>query len=243
MFDRLNKILILLLICGLAVACNRTHNPGKFNVQHAGILKNMMRKGDISAKADLDTFQNQPNLYALGALEKLKGEIMILAGRPYISFEQEGRVEIDSSFDHKAALLVKGSVEGWKAIDIPADVKDHDDLEAFIAKAAEENGIDVHAPFPFMLRGTPKSFDWHVINWKDGDTEHSHDKHITSGPHGTMTDTKVQILGFYSDSHHAIFTHHTTNMHMHYITSDETNAGHVDDIELGEGMKLLLPSE
>ena len=87
----------------------------------------------------------------------------------------------------------------------------------------------------------PKSFDWHVINWKDGDTEHSHEKHINSGLNGTIENRQVEMLGFYSDSHHAIFTHHTTNMHIHVKTVDTKIAGHVDGLTLGKGMVLKLP--
>jgi len=93
-----------------------------------------------------------------------------------------------------------------------------------------------------MLEGTASSFDWHVINWKDGDTEHSHEKHISSGLHGTIENREVDLLGFYSDSHHAIFTHHTTNMHIHVKTRDNKIAGHVDGLILGKGMILKLPS-
>lgn len=49
------------------------------------------------------------------------------------------------------------------------------------------------------------------------------------------------MLGFYSDSHHAIFTHHTTNMHIHLKTIDNKIAGHIDGLELGKGMILKLP--
>ena len=51
----------------------------------------------------------------------------------------------------------------------------------------------------------------------------------------------MDLLGFYSDSHHAIFTHHTTNMHIHMKLKDEKIAGHVDDLKLGLNMILKLP--
>jgi acetolactate decarboxylase len=91
------------------------------------------------------------------------------------------------------------------------------------------------------MEGSVSSFDWHVINWADGDTEHSHEKHISSGPHGTIRNQSVDILGFYSNKHHAIFTHHTTNMHLHVKTKDNVVSGHVDGITLAGGIKLKLP--
>jgi len=92
-----------------------------------------------------------------------------------------------------------------------------------------------------LIEGTANSFDWHVIDWKVGDKEHSHEKHKTSGLHGTINDRQVELLGFYSNAHHTIFTHHTTNMHIHVRTTDNKLAGHVDDLTLGKRMILKLP--
>ena len=39
-----------------------------------------MHKGDISGKADMSDFENYKHLYAIGALENLKGEIQIIDG-------------------------------------------------------------------------------------------------------------------------------------------------------------------
>jgi acetolactate decarboxylase len=64
-------------------------------------------------------------------------------------------------------------------------------------------------------------------------------KHIHSGMYGTFKNTEVEMLGFYSNKHHAIFTHHTTNMHVH-IKSDKVT-GHADSFTLGENMILKLP--
>ena len=49
------------------------------------------------------------------------------------------------------------------------------------------------------------------------------------------------MVGFYSDAHHGIFTHHSTNMHIHMKTGDHKVAGHVDDLTLGPKMILKLP--
>jgi acetolactate decarboxylase len=50
-----------------------------------------------------------------------------------------------------------------------------------------------------------------------------------------------KILGFYSIKHHAIFTHHSTNSHMHYLDGKSGLSGHVDDLVLGENVILRLP--
>jgi acetolactate decarboxylase len=132
-------------------------------------------------------------------------------------------------------------VNKWKTLDIPASVSSYEQLEFYIEEAAKREGINTTEPFPFLLEGVAKSFDWHVIDWKEGDSEHSHEKHIKSGPNGSLENQEVKILGFYSNSHHAIFTHHSTNMHLHVKTTDDKLSGHLDGLIPGQGMTLKLP--
>ncbi|MBT3962507.1 MAG: decarboxylase [Flavobacteriales bacterium] len=212
-----------------------------FKVEYAGALKNIMHKGDLSAQADLTEFQDTEHFYALGAVENLKGEILILDSKPFISSVQDQNLSISNSFDNNGTLLVYASVDKWASLSIPDNVSTYQDLEKHIEQTARDNGINTEKPFPFLINGRVKSFDWHVIDWKDGDTEHSHEKHISSGLHGTLSDQDVEILGFYSNSHHAIFTHHTTNMHLHVKTTDNQLSGHLDGLTLGQGMTLKLP--
>ena len=235
------RILILSLII-IMTSCS-VSNDKQVEVHHYGALKNMMHKGDLSSKVTLDELKDINHLYALGAVENLKGEVLILDGIPSISYVKRNdslkTMMIDSSFEKNACLLVIASVEEWKSINIPNTVVTYDDFEIFVEKIAAENGVNTDEPFPFMIEGIAKSFDWHVIDWPEGDSEHSHDKHIHSGLYGTLENQAVEMLGFYSNKHHAIFTHHTTNMHVH-VKSDKAT-GHADSFTLGENMILKLP--
>ena len=241
------KHLMLVVVAFSMLTCETSHKKttnqetGKFKVEHRGALKNMMHKGDIAAKADLRDLENTEHLYALGALENLKGEIQIFDSKPFNTMVIDSSISFDNSLNKKATLLVYASVSKWKSIIISDSVVTYDQLERYVEQAAKENQLPIDEPFPFLIEGTAKSFDWHVINWKDGDTEHSHDKHINSGRNGTIENREVEMLGFYSNSHHAIFTHHTTNMHIHVKTIDNKLAGHVDDLTLGQEMILKLP--
>lgn len=210
-------------------------------VEYHGALKNMMHKGDVAAKTDLSNLKKTEHLYALGALENLKGEIQIFDGVPYNTMVIDDTLAFDASFDKKATLLVYASIDKWKSFNIPSKIVTHKQLESYIANTAKANEINIHEPFPFLIDGTLQSFDWHVINWTDGDTDHSHQKHINSGLNGTINNRPVELIGFYSDAHHAIFTHHTTDMHIHVKTVDNALAGHVDDLTLGRDMVLRLP--
>ena len=238
----LRRYLSLLLFSMLMLACQeKAAPPHTFQVHYHGALKNMMHQGDISAKTDLADFKGKENLYALGAIENLKGEIQIFAGQSHLTQVVDSTIAFDDSFSKKATLLVYAEVEDWTTFPIAPEVHTYDQLEQFIEKTASDNGIPTNEAFPFLIQGRLNSMDWHVINWKDGDTEHSHQKHISSGLNGTLEKVTVELLGFYSKSHHAIFTHHTRNSHIHFKTQDGNLAGHLDDLLIGEGMKLSLP--
>lgn len=236
------KYLLIILACCTILSCQTTNKDSEYyKVGYNGALKNFMLDADISAKVDLADFKNTPNFYALGAVEDLKGEIQIFNSEPFIASVDGNSLRFDKSFTKKASLLVYASVEEWESILIPKNIISYEHLESYIVKVADEKGINTNEPFPFLLEGLISSFDWHVINWKEGDTIHSHKKHKSAGMHGTINNRDVEMLGFYSNVHQSIFTHSTTNMHIHVKTAGNGVAGHVDGLFLENGMTLKLP--
>ncbi|MDA8699370.1 acetolactate decarboxylase [Flavobacteriaceae bacterium] len=208
-------------------------------VKHSGALRTIM-SGNIQPVISLDTLSKMKNLYALGAVDNLKGEIQIFDSQPSNSFVVDSSLQIKDSYNLKASLLVYAEIKAWESFEIK-NCATKSDLEEQIFKIATEYNIDTNKPFPFLLEGNVKSLDWHVINWKDGDTIHNHKKHKESGLNGTLQNKDVEIIGFYSTKHKAIFTHHTTNIHMHFKTEDDAIAGHIDDLLLNNSITLKLP--
>lgn len=221
-------------------SCQEKPANHNYEVQYYGALKNLMMEGDLKATANLPEYEAIEGLYALGAMEGLKGEIQIFNSEVFNAIISNDRVQIDTSYNSKAALLVFAQVPEWKSVNIPDTIRSSASLEKFIVQAAEDNEQDIEKPFPFLLEGEVSSLKWHVIDWKEGDSIHSPQKHKESGLQGTLKDEKVEVLGFYSNSHHRIFTHHSSNVHMHFKNVDGTLAGHIDDLLPGK-MILRLP--
>lgn len=209
-------------------------------VNHSGALRTIM-SGNMSSTISLDSLTNIDHFYALGAMENLKGEIQIFDSKPSNSSVVNDAIKINDSYNVNASLLVYTQVEEWNTFQVNKALT-KSELEAKIFELAQANNVDTEKPFPFLIEGTVSSLDWHVINWKDGDMVHSHKKHKESGLNGTLSNSEVLILGFYSTKHKAIFTHHTTNMHMHFKTIDNSLAGHVDDVEISE-VQIKLPKQ
>jgi len=210
-------------------------------VEYAGALKNSMLNGDITAKMKLSKLQQKKNLYALGAVGNLKGEIQIFNSKPIITSVKNEKIVFDDTFKKKASLIVYTQVLEWKDFKVPNKIKNRKEFENYLKLIAEKNGLDTKKPFPFLLNGKFKKNDWHVIDWDENDKEHTHEKHRESGLYGTIKNTDFEMLGFFSTNHAGIYTHHTTNMHIHFKTKDNTLAGHSDDFILGNNVILKLP--
>lgn len=102
------RILILSLII-IMTSCS-VSNDIEVKVHHYGALKNMMHKGDLSSKVTLDELKDINHLYALGAVENLKGEVLVLDGIPSISYVKGNdslkTMMIDSSFEKMLVYLL-----------------------------------------------------------------------------------------------------------------------------------------
>jgi acetolactate decarboxylase len=237
------KSLFIILVCAIAGTIVRASGVKPFKVEYKGALKMIMHQGDLSSQIALKELKEKKALYALGAVENLKGEILIWDSRPFVSYVDRANVSIDRSFEKNAVLLVYTQVKKWKKIHIPAAVKSYKGLETFVEETARKNGIDTEKPFPFLMDGRIVNLQWHVIDWKEGDREHSHEKHKKAGLSGSRRGEEVEVVGFYSKKHHGIFTHFSTNMHLHFKTKDSKLSGHLDDLIIDGRVFLLLPSE
>ncbi len=209
-------------------------------VTHYGVLREIMREQKIGANANLKDFASAKHLYALGALEGLSGEILIVDGKPFHGLAKKGEVIIDKGFDKKATLLVAAEVSEWSEVSIPLKVEDLKDLASEIARIAQERGFDTSKAFPFQLKGIVSQLEWHIINATEA-KEQSHDAFKEAGLKGIERSQSVEILGFYSENHQGIFTHHGSFLHLHFKDSDGTKMGHVDQLSINGDIVLMLP--
>ena len=237
---RLWVILFVFFIGLLINSCETTKNPP---VQVYGSLYEIKHEGDLSSKINLNKFVNNPNIFGLGALKDLKGEILILNGNPFISYvTRNEEIGFSNDINHEATLYVSIVVNKWNDLKLPSSIKTSQQLEEYFEIISNDNDINIEEPFPFIIKGVSSKVNWHIINWDSKDSVHSHQKHIESGLSGVLENRAMTILGFYSKHHKTIFTHHSTFIHMHFLTDDKKIAGHIDDIYFGDNQTLELPN-
>lgn len=210
-------------------------------VKIAGAMKNIMHKGDLSAHISLDTVLTQPHMYGLGPAEGIKGEIIIIDSKAYWCKTKNGKAITSIDNKAKAAMLVYAQVPAWKAVTITDAITDYAALEKVVEKLAFQNGFLLDEPFPFMIKGTVSSASYHIIDWKEG-TTHTFDNHKQFAQYGRFNKEPVMLLGFYSTKHHSIFTHHSTNMHVHIMDEKKTAVGHIEEISTNaNSITFLIP--
>lgn len=105
----MRTLILLLMMMMIGCASCASVEPDRVKnrrVETVGAMRDVMQKGDLSARISLDALAGLPHLYALGPLEGLKGEITIFDGVPSIATVEAGEMRVTSGFDHKAPFLV-----------------------------------------------------------------------------------------------------------------------------------------
>lgn len=211
------------------------------NLHVTGAMRNVMWKGELQGAVDLDSLQHKKNLYGLGPVEFLAGEILILDGKPFVSrVLTDSTMMVTETFQVKAPFFVHAQVKSWESIALPDSVTELKSLERFVDTVM----IDQKHPFAFRLTGRISRATIHVVNLPPGSEVSSPDEAHRGQVNYVLEGDDLEILGFFSRRHKGIFTHHDTNMHLHLITRDKSMMGHVDKLEFDhDAMQLWLPSQ
>jgi hypothetical protein len=215
-------------------------NP--FQVVAYGNFKVMDRTGDTGAHADLAELSGLRGTYGVGALEGLRGEVLIWDGRVLVSrgHYRDGRAEPATARD-RATLLVTAVVHDWTEIEIPHALNQQA-FERFVLERAGQQGIDAGQPFPLIVKGTVIDFQWHAVAG-GGELSRPHDQpgHATKAAFSGAA-TEAVLLGLHSGpALEGVITHPGERFHVHLATPDMQVSGHADAYGVGTGSKLLLP--
>lgn len=201
-----------------------------------GAMKNVMWKGELGPSITLDTLTDREHSYGLGPLSYLRGEILLFEGRPYVSrVTSDSTMSVEVEADASAPFFVYARVDEWTEQGLPEDVVDIPSLEKYLTELGHS------MPFVFRLNGTIEAAQIHAQNLPLN-TEVSSPQEAHQGQTNYLLKRQsADILGFYSQNHQGVFTHHDSFIHLHLITKDREWMGHLDQLSIGQ-MKLLLPA-
>jgi acetolactate decarboxylase len=214
-------------------------------VEHRGAMREMFDDG-AAAHVDVAPLLGQPHLYALGPLEKLRGEILVWDGAPFVARVEGGEVRVALDRGAKAPFLVWSRVREWRDVDLPEEARPLAGLTTWIPKAARELKLDAEKPFAFLVIGAVERATIHVHDFPADGTPLTREAHDAPSAKKTieLPGTAVQILGFFApDAAQAkgVWVHHDSPLHLHLRTPLGTVMGHVDDLTLAPGAIVKFP--
>lgn len=222
------------------IAYNATAQPTNNRVTIVGEMRNVMWKGQLHGNIQLDTIADRKHLYGLGPQAYLSGEILIMDGMAYQSkVVSEKAMKVDTTYSQQSPFFAYGNVEEWKAHPLPENVKTLPQLEQYL----DAQTASLPRPFFFLLKGTVEHADIHIVNLPSGAKVSSPDDAHQGQVNYRLANEQVEMLGFFSTRHKAIFTHHDTYLHVHLISADRKKMGHLDEVRFQKGsMQLYLPA-
>ena len=234
-------ILAILVFSILLSSCRTGSRKDKgSDVQYFGNLDSIMA-GEYPAVFNMDSLADKKNVYGLGTLDSMSGEIQIFNSQPYHSVVENDSLIVGSVGSQNAALLVYAQVSDWREISIPISVVNQEALVGFLEYDEEMSEISANAPLVFTIEGKAEEVEWHVLKGEVVDSTHIDQVHNIASVSGVLRDVDVEIIGFYSREHEGVFTHHNLPLHLHFKTADGSIAGHLDNLELGQDMTMRIP--
>jgi len=198
--------------------------------------------GKAKEPISLSRFGGLESLYAIGPLERGRGEVSIYDSVPLISEVHDSRTNVSVDFSRRAAFLVYAIVENWRRVTLRKLIDGEQQLEEQLLPFAVESGIDVDLPFPFLIHCHITQATFHVLrNQSEG--EYSPEAHEKAKVRFPIIDQSVEIIGFYSRRHRGVFTPRDSDFHMHVRTLDNQLSGHLESFSFSQGMVLYLPTD
>jgi acetolactate decarboxylase len=248
MINKYRKCLILLISLTFAIISTGCKSENKepitikndTNVQVSGAMKKVMRQGELEGTIFLDTIQPKNNLYGIGPLELLKGELLIIDGESFVSkVVNDSMMSVQKTYDVKAPFFVYATVMGWEKEALPENISNIENLETYI----NEKFIDRDEPFVFKISGKINTATIHIVNLPEGTKVSSPEEAHQGIVFYPIQQEEVEIVGFFSRKHQAIFTHHDTFIHLHLITKDRKMMGHLDEVDFGSNQLSIYWSK
>lgn len=237
---KLSAASLLAALSGVLAACEHTgKDAGGFTLETVGSMHATMMGGERDAKIDLASLADKKDLYAVGPIVGLSGEITIIDGIPALaSVGPEGTVQVRTSFDTGAPFLVWTQVGSWQEEDLPRDVRSIAELETFLSRRAAEEGLG--EAFPFLLSGDATNIGYHILN-ADPETAQTAgmEAHKKFQAHFEIGPSDVTLVGFYSTTHQGVFVHRGALTHIHFVSADGAQSGHVETVDFGAGAFVL----
>ena len=230
-------IIRFLLPCFLAFS---TLSAGANSEVHVfGEMRRMFTARDIGPNVAVAEVNKEPHLYALGPLAGLMGEVTVADGQVFVSKANGPKPIVTIEPGVKSVFLVYASVSAWRSVDIPENIRTEKDLATFV-----ESQMPKDTRSAFRVEGNALTARYHIQNYKGSAKALTHEAHDAAKVFLELTNAPVELVGFFTnrEGDGGSFVHMGQTTHIHLISKDRKQMGHLESIKLGPGANLLLPA-
>lgn len=205
-----------------------------------GTMRAVMREGKLGPVISTDTLI-QTNLYGIGPMAYLRGELLVLDGKVYeATVGNKKQMQVKEVGKATAPFFGYAHIASWQSVTVPDSISDLVTLENYLNQTIGTSNPNFNTFF--KLKAKAKEATIHLVNLPKGTKVSSPEQAHKGLVQYPVTNQEVEILGFYSQQHQTIFTHHNTNLHLHLITADRKTMGHLETITFEpKQVQLFLP--
>lgn len=234
---------IIFLLTGAVIAFAKDPGPSSVSVRYYGSFKKMLQENHVEGVVELDRALSAPHVYAVGIVKNAEGEITVLDGEAWLNYGRDGISKTVNQMKkgEKAALLITANVEKWQTMVVPDDMSENE-LFSFVFDQAKKIGLNMKAPFPFLIEGRIRRLVWDVLDGTDTDQARKGNQIFLRKLVGYREEAPVILLGFYPGELHNELDYPGELWHIHAVFKDDNNTGHVNAFSVTKGFRLLLPA-
>ena len=231
------KNIIYIFFLLLFASCAKSTNTSSIKV--VGEMRDVMWKGDLKGKIATDSLNNKET-YGIGPIEFLKGEIVLFEGQTFVS-------KVIDSVSHqvtkipsvKAPFFVYSTNSELNVFEVT--------LENYSLKEIEEHIDSIYKNYdqPLLIRidGVFNKMKLHSVNLPEGKQVSSPDEAHQGLTQYELNGISGSLIGFFSRNHKAVFTHHDSFFHAHFISDDRQVLGHIDELNFNSSKVTLKVSK
>ena len=236
-FYSMLKNIIYIFSLLLLASCTKSTNTSSIKV--VGEMRDVMWKGDLKGKIATDSLNNKET-YGIGPIEFLKGEIVLFEGQTFVS-------KVIDSVSHqvtkipsvKAPFFVYSTNSELNVVEVA--------LENYSLKEIEEHIDSIYKNYdqPLLIRidGVFNKMKLHSVNLPEGEQVSSPDEAHQGLTQYELNGISGSLIGFFSHHHKAVFTHHDSFFHAHFISDDRQVLGHIDELNFNSSKVTLKVSK
>jgi acetolactate decarboxylase len=189
-------------------------------------MRDVMWKGELAGKISTDSLGDS-NAYGLGPIEYLSGEVLLFEGQTFISKVIDSAIHrVTPVSAVKAPFFVYSKESHLNSISVAPSELSLQSTEELI----DSLYLDYDKPLLVRIDGVFQDLTIHSVDLPEGNSvsspEEAH-KGLTKYHYQSLNGS---IVGFFSRKHKAIFTHHDSYFHAHFISEDRSVMGHVDSV-------------